>query len=207
MVDLITRGGIMMYPIIAASVIALAIILEKFYLLFFQAKYPCSETRTRLFDLFRGGSSGEVKEMLTEEAALFADYFLSILRETEKTEMENAASRTGEMIIFTLTRRLSILSVIASVLPLMGLLGTVLGMIKVFSRVAQAGNVTDIAVLAGGIWEALITTAAGMAIAIPVLLIHHYLKRHISGTAYLMQQDGNFLISLSKEKGTADDTL
>jgi len=94
------------------------------------------------------------------------------------------------------------LSIAASVLPLMGLLGTVLGMIKVFSRVAQAGDAADISVLAGGIWEALLTTAAGMAIAIPVMLFYHFFKRSIEKIAHSMSQNGDKIIASFRKKKT-----
>jgi len=201
MIELIEKGGMMMYPIIITSITALAIVFEKFYVLFFQGKYLERETIDEAFNLLEEGKRDEAENLISSDKSPFADYFLSAFREKEEKDMEHAASMTGEKIIFNLSRRLSILSVSASVLPLMGLLGTVLGMIKVFSKVAHAGSAADISILAGGIWEALITTAAGMLIAIPIILIHHYFKRNINSIVHFMQQDGNMLISKLKNTG------
>jgi biopolymer transport protein ExbB len=77
----------------------------------------------------------------------------------------------------------------------MGLLGTVVGMIRVFSNVAAVGDVSDISVLAGGIWEALLTTAAGMAVAIPILLVYHWLSGKIDKVAFEMAHHGEEFIA------------
>ena len=84
---------------------------------------------------------------------------------------------------------------LGSVTPLMGLLGTVIGMIKVFSRVAAAGEMSDISILAGGIWEALLTTAAGLAVAIPILFAHNYLERKLDKISHLMMQNAQKMIA------------
>jgi len=201
MIELIEKGGMMMYPIVITSIVAFTIVFEKFYVLFFQGKYLDQETIDRAFNLLDEGKRDEAENIISSDKSPFSDFFLSVFREKEEKEMEHAASISGDKIIFNLSRRLSVLSISASVLPLMGLLGTVLGMIKVFSRVAHAGSAADISILAGGIWESLITTAAGMLIAIPVILIHHYYKRNISDTMHFMQQDGDMLISKLKNPG------
>ncbi|MFO7735321.1 MAG: MotA/TolQ/ExbB proton channel family protein, partial [bacterium] len=115
-----------------------------------------------------------------------------------ENDSERAASNAGADIIFFMNRRLTVLSVLGSLLPLMGLLGTVIGMIKVFSRVAAAGDLTDIGILAGGIWEALITTAAGMSVAIPTLMIYHFLERRIEKTSHRMRQEGERIIEMMR---------
>ena len=73
-------------------------------------------------------------------------------------------------------------------------------MIKVFTKVANAGNAADISILAGGIWEALITTAAGMIIAIPVILIYHFFNRTIEKISHSMQQKVSRLIMILKKQ-------
>ena len=139
---------------------------------------------------------------IKEEDSVFKALFLSVLEEKDNNEMENAATIAGNDILFFLSKRLNTLSVLGSILPLMGLLGTVFGMIKVFSKVAQAGDAADITLLAGGIWEALITTAAGMAVAIPVVLVYHYFKRMIDWTAHAMQQKvSRLILILRRSKG------
>lgn len=200
MKELIVRGGFMMYPIIISSVIAVAIIIDRIYVLFIKTKFLEKETVDQVYSLAASGEITKAREILTEETSIFASFFLAILRESDPEEQEKAAVAAGDEILFDLGRRLNILSVLASVLPLMGLLGTVLGMIKVFYRMTQAGDAADITILAGGIWEALITTAAGMIIAIPVLLIFHYFSQTIEKIAHRMQQRGTSLINILRRK-------
>ena len=165
MTGLIAKGGIMMYPILISSVIAFAVIIERIYIFFIRTKFLNREKISEMFLLTESGRKDKALEILEKEPSIFASLFISILKEKSISDMEEAALLTGEEILFYLKRRLSLLSVLGSILPLMGLLGTVLGMIKVFTKVANAGNAADISILAGGIWEALITTAAGMIYA------------------------------------------
>jgi biopolymer transport protein ExbB len=153
-----------------------------------------------MFLLAESGRKDKALEILEKEPSIFASLFISILKEKSISDMEEAALLTGEEILFYLKRRLSLLSVLGSILPLMGLLGTVLGMIKVFTKVANAGNAADISILAGGIWEALITTAAGMIIAIPVILIYHFFNRAIEKISHSMQQKVSRLIMILKKQ-------
>lgn len=201
MVEIIERGGIMMYPIILSSVIALAVIVERIFIFFIRTKFLEKEKISEMFQLAIDGDRDKALSLMKNENSIFAGLFISILNEKDQEGMEEAAGLSGEEILFYLGRRLKILSVLGSVLPLMGLLGTVLGMIKVFAKVASAGDAADIAILAGGIWEALITTAAGMAIAIPVILIYHYFIRTLEKISHSMQQKASRLILILKKQG------
>jgi len=199
--EIIERGGLMMYPIIFASVIAIAVIIERTYIIFIRTKFLEKEKIMEMFNLVGSGEKDKALSIMKNEESIFASLFVSILEEKNVEGMEDAAALSGDEILFSLGRRLGVLSVLGSVLPLMGLLGTVLGMIKVFARVASAGDAADIAILAGGIWEALITTAAGMMIAIPVILIYHYLVRTLEKISHLMQQKASKLIFSLKRNG------
>ena len=199
--EIIERGGLMMYPIILASVIAIAVIIERTYIIFFRTKFLEKEKIKEMFNLVESGEKDKALSIMQNEESIFASLFVSVLEEKSVEGMEDAAALSGDEILFSLGRRLGVLSVLGSVLPLMGLLGTVLGMIKVFARVASAGDAADIAILAGGIWEALITTAAGMMIAIPVILIYHYCVRNLEKISHVMQQKASKLIFSLKRSG------
>lgn len=198
--EIIERGGIMMYPIILASVIAIAVIIERTYVIFIKTKFLGKEKIKEMFRLVESGDRQGALSLMKQEESIFASLFVAVLEETKTEEMEDAAVLSGDDILFSLGRRLEVLSVVGSVLPLMGLLGTVLGMIKVFTRVATAGDAANIAILAGGIWEALITTAAGMMIAIPVILIYHYFIRTLEKISHALQQKVSTLIFILKKK-------
>lgn len=190
----------MMIPIILSSILALGIIIDRCYTFFVECKRPRPGTLNRLLQLVDEGKTTEAETELQTMTPAVAGFYRAIIGEPLPNEREQVAEKAGDNLLFQLNRRLSILGAVGSVAPLMGLLGTVLGMIRVFSRVAQAGNAADISILAGGIWEALITTAAGMAVAIPVLIIHHFFIRHLQETAHAMQQAGDQLITCLKKR-------
>lgn len=198
MTEILEQGGVMMIPILASSALALAVIIERLYALFIRTKLLKHETLDQVFALAESGERQQATELLRAENSVFCPLFIDVLEESDPAEYEKVASLVGSDILFKLNKRLIVLSVLGSMLPLMGLLGTVLGMIKVFSQVAHAGDAADIAMLAGGIWEALITTAAGMAVAIPVLLVYHFLRRTLEKIAHTMQQKVSHLIQVLK---------
>lgn len=199
MIELFAKGGVMMYPILLSSVIATAVIIDRVYIFFIKTKFLEREKITEMFSLAEEGSWEKALLLMQNEKSIFADLFISVLKENSEHDMEEAALLSGDNILFYLKRRLYLLSVLGSALPLMGLLGTVLGMIKVFNKVANAGNAADISILAGGIWEALITTAAGMIIAIPVILTYHFFNRTIEKISHAMQQKVSRLIMVLKK--------
>jgi biopolymer transport protein ExbB len=202
MFELFEKGGVMMYPILVTSILAIAVIIERAYFLYFKIKKLEDSVIENMLNSTDNGNAVKAIEFLEQEESIYKNYYISILQQNEEELMEKAAILKGDELLFNLNRRLNMLSIAASVLPLMGLLGTVLGMIKVFSRVAQAGDAADISVLAGGIWEALLTTAAGMAIAIPVMLFYHFFKRSIEKIAHSMSQNGDKIIASFRKKKT-----
>lgn len=197
MTELIEKGGFMMYPIMLSSVIALAVFIERLFV-FASVKLPKKEISDEfLSSLEKDGVKGGISFISSWKGA-FKDFLAAVLNEKSEESCEKAASSAGDDILFNLNRRLDFLSMLGSVTPLMGLLGTVIGMIKVFSRVAAAGEMSDISILAGGIWEALLTTAAGLAVAIPILFAHNYLERKLDKITHLMMQTAQKTVALMK---------
>ena len=180
-----------MYPLLAFSVISIAVILERavFYIL----------TRARSLRTVEelaafGKEPGDWKEAVkhfTEKhrrvyfLSLVAAYFQALDEEPRLFE-EHLFAQAKEIVMVN-ERRLPILASVASIAPLLGLFGTVLGMIQVFQRLAALGGRADVALLSGGIWVALITTAFGLFVAIPSLLAHHYFLRLVNGRSDYME--------------------
>jgi biopolymer transport protein ExbB len=172
--ELVKSGGWLMLPIIACSIVALGIVIERFWSLQRKRVMPeylmkqilqlHQDNRLNLADLSKLKSSSPLGRILA--AGL-------INRNHDKVVMKEAIEEVGRQVVHELERYLNTLGTIASISPLLGLLGTVIGMIKVFSVIVTAG-VGDPGVLAGGISEALITTAAGLSVAIPSLMFHRY---------------------------------
>ncbi|MES9939531.1 MAG: MotA/TolQ/ExbB proton channel family protein [Candidatus Thiodiazotropha sp. 6PLUC2] len=174
MFELVKSGGWLMLPIIICSIVALGIVIERFWSLQHKKVMPDylmkqilqlhQENKLSLADLNKLKSSSPLGRILA--AGL-------VNRNHDKDVMKEAIEEVGRQVVHELERYLNTLGTIASISPLLGLLGTVIGMIKVFSVIVTSG-VGDPGVLAGGISEALITTAAGLSVAIPSLMFHRY---------------------------------
>ncbi|WP_282110668.1 MotA/TolQ/ExbB proton channel family protein [Shewanella algicola] len=189
----LTRGGWMMYPILLCSVVALGVVLERFYVIFIRYAQFSQEQFDKLQDLVKKGDIKSAKEMLKQQSSAQKSIYLAMLNQQDEGSQNKAAELEGNSILFRLKERLSILSTIGSVTPLMGLLGTVFGMIDVFSKLAQMQGAANPGMLADGIWQALLTTAAGMTIAIPVVLFYHFFNRHIENIIHQLQTTANIL--------------
>ncbi len=175
MFELVKAGGFLMWPIIACSVIAMAIILERLWA--YQAKKVMPENLlAQIWKLHQNNQLTAAHVATVRNGSplgrMLAHGLLN--RDHPREVMKEAVEEEGRQVVHELERYLNTLGTIAAISPLLGLLGTVIGMIKVFTAITSAG-VGNPAVLAGGISEALITTAAGLVVAIPSLIFHRYL--------------------------------
>ena len=194
MLEFIKAGGWLMIPIILCSIVAVAICLERLWTLN-RSKLAPSNLLAAVWKNIQAGrlDSNAIKSLRRESAlGLILAAGLSNTnagRDVMKESIEEAAS----YVVHDMERYLNTLGTIASVTPLLGLLGTVIGMIKVFSDIMihGAGNA---ALLAGGISEALITTAAGLTVAIPALIMHRYFQRKIDTVVVTMEQEATKLV-------------
>jgi len=206
MADFIEKGGLMMYPIMFSSILAFAIFVERLIVLS-TIKMLKKESLKEIFNKLEFEGISACKETVGSKKGPMKSFIMSILNETDEEICEKTASGSGDDILFNLNKRVDFLAMLGSVTPLMGLLGTVIGMIKVFARVAEAGDLSDISILAGGIWEALITTAFGLAVAIPTLFAHNYLERKIDKIAHRMQQKALKIIAIMRRTGVFNDKV
>jgi biopolymer transport protein ExbB len=110
------------------------------------------------------------------------------IRHKPVEEREKLISRAGSKILRQMSKYLRALAVIVNTATLLGLLGTVTGMIKAFMKIQELGGRVDASVLAGGIWEALITTAAGLFVAIPTMLFYHYFESKVDNISAAMKE-------------------
>ncbi|MBT2971507.1 MAG: biopolymer transporter ExbB [gamma proteobacterium symbiont of Ctena orbiculata] len=196
MLELVKSGGWLMLPIIACSIVALGIVIERFWSLQRKRVMPDylmrqilqlhRDNKLNLADLDKLKDSSPLGRILA--AGL-------INRDHNKEVMKEAIEEVGRQVVHELERYLNTLGTIASISPLLGLLGTVIGMIKVFSVIVTAG-VGDPGVLAGGISEALITTAAGLSVAIPSLMFHRYFSGLIDRLVIGMEEQALKLVEV-----------
>jgi biopolymer transport protein ExbB len=194
--ELLKAGGILMVPIIACSILALAIILERFWTLRASRVAP-PQTINELWRWIKKKELNSRKLKALQSSSPMGRILAGGLmnakhgREIMKESIEHEASQ----VIHELERFLNPLGTVATITPLLGLLGTVIGMIKVFAEIQLAG-VGNAGNLAGGISEALITTAAGLSIAIPALICHRYFIRRVDELVVSMEQEAIKLVEV-----------
>ncbi|MBN2804881.1 MAG: MotA/TolQ/ExbB proton channel family protein [Deltaproteobacteria bacterium] len=198
--ELFEKGGFIMYPILASSILALAVIVERMIILA-KTKIPKEDEIQEICRRVKEDSDCKISELIEEKDTPVHRVINSVWRtDGDEHAREKSAGIAGDLVLRNLNKRLQWLAILGSLVPLMGLLGTVIGMIKVFSNVAKAGDVSDISMLAGGIWEALLTTAAGMSVAIPILLVYHWLSGKVDNIAFEMAHYGEEFIAAVRER-------
>ena len=198
MLELMNAGGWLMLPIVACSVVATAIVLERLWTLRRRRIMP-DHLVSRIWQLHRQKQlTPERINQLRSGSPLGRMLSAGLVNRYHSREvMKEAINDAGRQVVAELERYLNTLGTIASVTPLLGLLGTVIGMIDVFTVIMDAG-VGNPGVLAGGISKALITTAAGLSVAIPTLMFHRYLNSRVSKLAIAMEEQALKLVEVIK---------
>ncbi len=204
MIDLIIKGGIVIYPIILCSVIALAIFIERLWILRKKSVIPEGLVYSVEEKLKKKNIAGAL-EICEKSDSSIAKIFLAGLKNSGKGMwlVKEAIEERGGRESIILERNVGILSTIANLSPLLGLLGTVSGMIKTFKVMAEGGG--NPSMLAGGIAEALITTAAGLCVAIPVLVGYRILKDKAESLIFEMEESSIKIIEIMEESTSNQD--
>ncbi|SDS35100.1 biopolymer transport protein ExbB [Halopseudomonas sabulinigri] len=178
-------GGPVVWILLAMSVVALSILLIKLW----QFNLPRPEggrAVNRSLSLWhKGDAEGAIAQLNTRQTvpAVLLLAMRGMRNGTDQTLLREELQRVGSYRLNQLKLLLRPLEVIANLAPLLGLLGTVLGMIEAFQQMESAGSRVDPSILSGGIWQALLTTAVGLAVAIPVVAIHSWLERRVERIA------------------------
>ncbi|MCF7971896.1 MAG: MotA/TolQ/ExbB proton channel family protein [Methylococcaceae bacterium] len=196
MFELIQSGGLLMIPIIFCSVLAMGIIGERFFTLQKKKILP-SDMVAQVWELAKARKlDAKTIKHLKDSSPLGTILATGLMsRGLGRDVMKESIAESGRQVTHKLERFLNTLGTIATITPLLGLLGTVVGMIKVFSAIVTHG-VGDPTVLAGGISEALITTAAGLAVAIPCVIFHRYFDGLVDVYVLNMEEESLKLIEV-----------
>ncbi len=196
MFEIIKSGGWLMIPIIMCSVAAVAITIERALVLRTSRIAPSNLVAKVWSWIKRNEMDGQKIKELRSDSPLGEILAVGLVNSKHGRDiMKESIQEVGDHVIHDLERYLSSLGTIAAITPLLGLLGTVLGMIKVFNAIVMMGT-GDPAVLAGGISEALITTAAGMSVAIPSLFFHRFFMRRVEELTVSMEQEAIKLVDV-----------
>jgi biopolymer transport protein ExbB len=204
MLEIVRSGGWLMFPIIICSVVSVAIILERIWTLQPGRVLPKNLTR-KVWAWVSSNQLDPAHIKSLRDGSQLGEILAAGLtnRHSEREIMKESIEDAGRHVVHEMERYLNTLGTIAAISPLLGLLGTVIGMVKVFAAITAHG-IGDPAVLAGGISEALITTAAGLSVAIPSLIGYRYLRGKVDALVVQMEKEAMTLIEALLRKQYMD---
>jgi biopolymer transport protein ExbB len=198
--EIFQSGGLLMWPLLLCSIIALAIIAERFWTLQKRNVAPANLLQQVLDHEKANRVSDDLLKLLVKSSPLGRLFAVGLLNRDHGREiMKEAIEEEGSLVVHELDRYLNTLGTIAAITPLLGLLGTVIGMIQVFTSITpevMTQGIGDPTVLAAGISKALITTAAGLSIGIPALMFHRYFKGKVHALTVAMEQQSVKLVEI-----------
>ena len=201
MVEFFRKGGIMMWGLLFLAVIGLIFIIERLITLLIQARLNPRKFVDKLISEIEKGGIKAGKKLCDETAAPVAKILAAGLAKVErgKEVVEDAITADASVELAFLDRGMIYLSMVSTLAPILGFLGTVSGMIGAFEAIARVGEVEP-TVVASGISEALITTATGLTIAAPVVLFYAIFSSKIDAYSRDMEQSANMLVEYLVEK-------
>jgi len=198
-IEQVMKGGLVMIPLLILSIIAIAVFIEKLIVL--RRRKVLAPAIINVIDTVKAKEDLPLAISICDQnQGAFSNIIKIILHNSESTqsEVKEELNDRGRQEIRSLERGLGFLEIVATVSPILGLLGTVMGMIKVFKTIAIEG-VGEASALSGGISEALISTAAGLTVAIPVLFIYHFLANRVEGYMLDIEDQANRLLKTMKK--------
>ncbi len=193
------KGGVIMLPIVLCSVLALGIIIER--LLNLRHKHILRyDLLSRIEEFLREQKIPEATTLCKRHESPMTRVLLQAILNYDrpKAEIKEIIEEQGRQEVPILERYLTTLGTITSISPFLGLLGTVVGLLKVFGAMAQAGGVTNATILSEGIHNALITTVAGLCVAIPSLVAYNYFARKAEGLILEIERVSLRLLNILK---------
>jgi biopolymer transport protein ExbB len=202
--DLVQKGGPMMYLIILSSILAFAVTIERLYHLT-RARIDANRFMNDIIAVLRRNKVIEAIEKCNRTPGPIAHIIKAgiLKHDRSRPEIKEAVEEAAELEIPRLEKHLPILATIAHIAPLLGLLGTVTGMIKAFQVIqskALAMAPVNPGDLAGGIWESLLATVAGIAVAVPTYVAYNYLVSQVDSLVYDMERSATDLVNLLSSK-------
>lgn len=200
---IVAKGGILMIPIILCSIIVVAVAIER-YLTYrsMRISVPLFMAKIRP-PLTRGDIVGAIHECTMMNGSV-ASVVKAGLEKTGhgRDGMKESMETMGNSETYRLEKNLSVLATLAGVAPMIGFLGTVTGMIKAFMKIQQLSGNVNADVLAGGIWEAMVTTAAGLTVGIPSMILYNYYVNRVRGFVFEMETAADEVLDIVSKGGT-----
>ena len=200
--DIFDKGGIIVWILAGYSFIALTILFERMLRFMFMGHHGKNTEQQLLLALKQGQPETIISQMKGPESRLLQGIFDAYHAGIQ--DLNRVAVRLGSIELQKMEKGFRTLSFLGNTAPLLGLLGTIIGMIKAFMVIEQAGGQVDAQALAGGIWEAMLTTGVGLAVAIPVLLLLHLLESTADKRAQSMRNFASIMLEYLPHCDTAD---
>lgn len=200
--SLIIAGGWVMVPLLLISVIVLALIIDR-SLTYIWNPLPDEVKKKKILEDVQQGNFSDAEKCFAETPWL-KDFATALGRKEKMPLYEGVLSENVSALAAFMEKRLSLLATLGRISPLLGLLGTIIGMIQTFAVIAQSRSGIDMELLAEGIWQALITTAAGLIIAIPAVLCYRIFLSIESGRLDYLSRVANKAILFKQSQNLAD---
>lgn len=197
MLEFLQKGGPLMWLLVLCSVVAVAVFLERaFYL--HRASIRVGELLSGLSNLLALGNVAEAAAECASTPGPAARVMRAVLMKHDlpRTELRDIAQDAGQLEVPRLERNLGLLVTIVYLAPLIGLLGTVIGLVETFTAVTAEGGYATAAQIGSGVYQSLLTTAAGLAVCIPTLLAYQYLSARVNELMHDMERAGIEMINL-----------
>ncbi len=208
MLDFMQKGGPLMWPILFCSVLASAVFLER-VLYFHRIQMRVGEFMRGLANLIRGRryAEAQMEAAATSGPVQRVVHAAIIHHNAPREELRQIAQEAGQLEVPKLERRLPMLASLAFIAPMLGLLGTIAGLIEAFQNLSAAGGLTSSAEIANGIYQALITTAAGLVVCLPCALAYAYLVARVKRVMHDMERAGIEIVHLLAESRQQPDII
>ena len=204
MFEIIQKGGPVMYPIILCSILALAIIIERLYSLH-KAKIDTVDFMNNIELTIKRNRIADAIKICDQTPGPIAHIVKAgiLKHDRPRQEIREAIEDAGHQEVPRLEKHIGLLSTIAHISPLLGLLGTVTGMVRAFQIIQEktaSFNPVSPGDLAGGIWEALLTTVAGLIVAIPTVVVYNYLVNRVDEFVVEMERSATEVINILSQR-------
>lgn len=206
LLELFLKGGMVMWPILVCSLITVAVIVEK-YILLMQSKVDPKQLMTKIRSALSRNDMASAVDACNKVKAPVANILKhGVLNYKYGAQaVKEAVELAGKEEVFHLEKRLSVLANMAGVAPMLGFLGTVTGMIAAFQTIENLGGNVNPSVLAGGIWEAMLTTAFGLVVGIPALYFYNFFVAKVNRFVFEIENSAEEFLNLIKTGQLEDE--
>ena len=208
MIDYIQKGGLLMWPILVCSVVAIAVFAERLFY-FHRATIHVGEFLQGLSNLVKRRNFAEaLHESAGTPGPVARVIHAAIIRhDAPRAELREIVQEAGQLEVPKLERFLGVLATLAYVAPLLGLLGTVAGMIDAFGTLSSAGGYATVTELSNGVYKSLLTTAAGLVVATPTFVAYSYLSSRVNSLMHEMERAGIEVVHMLTDREPRGDII